>query len=277
MTRTLTRVIDTHAYIGTQPKIGLDIQVSDYYRLKEKLWKHGIDTQFLVMSASLRDNYNIAKIVSDNKKIVLGGVLQIAPNRLMIEQNGGITTPKEIENLLSSKEIKGLKLVTSLTRTAVNDPVLDDYASLAVKYDVPMIFHCSATGQDFTKPEYFLVLKQKHPKLRIVCAHYGGLNEKFIPPYIELVRNNHGIYLNTSGLSGEIKRYISIDPLVIHHENNPNRWTNTFLETIKGIEDRVIFGSDYPELKFTIHPIDLADKPTQERVFYKNAKTIFKL
>ena len=190
----------------------------------------------------------------------------------------GYLTPKELEGIIKSGAIVGLKVHTSAGKLRVDSESLDDFASLAIDQDVPIVFHCSATTQNFTHPDYFRRLKEKHPDLKIVCAHYGGLNEKYMPENIKLLNEYPNIYLNTAGLSGEItRRQFEVDPSSIYHEDNPERWVNEFLQTIEPIQDKVVFGSDYPELKFTIHPIGKAKEEIQQKLLYINPAKIFKL
>ena len=93
----------------------------------------------------------------------LGGIPQINPNK-NISKILKYSDPKELEELIQSEKIVGLKLHTSATRTRVDDDSLDDFLVLAVHYDLPFVFHCSATGTDFTHPDYFRNLKTKQTK-----------------------------------------------------------------------------------------------------------------
>ncbi len=274
----MNKLIDTHAYIGSNDILRVEKKPEIYHGLrKEVMQKFNYSPMFLLMTYSIEDNFKLPQIISENPDLFLGGILQINPHRFS-EKIAGYSSPAELETIIKSGSIVALKIHTSIVKTRVNDESLDEFSRLALDYNIPMVFHCSATGQDFTHPDYFRKLKDKNPNLKIVCAHYGGLNKKFIPEYIELIDEYPLIYLNTAGLGGEIhRRILETDPPSEYYEDNPERWTKIFLDSIKPIQDKVVFGSDYPELQFRLHPIDKADKEIQQKILFENPIKVFGL
>jgi len=275
----MNKLIDTHAYIGSNDILRIEEKKPEIYHAlrKEVIQKFNYSPRFLLMTYSIEDNLQLPQIISENPDLFLGGILQINPNRLL-EKIVRYSSPAELETIIKSGSIVGLKLHTSAVKTRVDDKSLDEFSRLALDYDIPMVFHCSATGQEFAHPDYFRRLKDKHPDLKIVCAHYGGLHEEFIPGYIELIGEYPLIYLNPAGLGGEIHRRIfETDPPSEYYEDNPKRWTKIFLDSIKPIQDKVVFGSDYPELQFRLHPIDKADKEIQQKILFENPIKVFGL
>lgn len=271
-------IIDTHCYLGSAPILNIHIEPEFYRGLREDmLKKYNLDVKFLVMTPSIKDNFSLSRTIQKNQDIFLGGILQINPNK-SLEDSLGYLAPDEIQRIIDMGNIVGLKLHTSFTKTRVNDPHIHDFADLAIAYNMPIIFHCCATGQDYTSADYFRELKDKKPELKIVCAHYGGLNEDYIPEYIKLVKEIPGLYLNTSGLSGEIKRWnLHVNPPTASYNNDPDRWVRVYLDSIEGIRDSVVFGSDATELSFTLHPVDKADASIQRKLFYDNPRKVFNL
>ena len=274
----MKQLIDTHTYFGSNRQFTVDIKPERHRKLQEKIIEsHGYSPKFLLMAYSTEGNFLLPGIISDNPDLFLGGILQFNPNR-SFEKIFEYTSPVELEKIIKSGLIVGLKLHTSATKIRVDCEDLDEFSRLAIDHEIPMVFHCAATGQDFSHPDYFRRLKDRHPDLRIVCAHYGGLYEEYIPQYVKLVDEFPDVYLNTAGLSGEIRRWdFDADPPSLFYKQNPERWSDLFLDSIVGIEDKVLFGSDYPELHFTLNPIDKTDRKIQQKVLYKNPVNAFGL
>ncbi len=271
-------LIDIHDYIGDNDDFGMHITPDDYKRLQARIATHaGYDARFVIMPASKKDNYHIPDLVSSHPSLFAGGYLQINPNR-EFERFSPYTEPKELEELIQTGNIIGMKLITVFTDTPADSPMLDDFASLAVQYGLPLFFHCSGTGQQYSHPDRFRALRKRHPSLKMVLMHYGGLNPDYIPPAVELAIGDPLIYLNTSGLSGESAHWDrSVFPPAKHASWDAGRFVRPFLDTIEKVQDRVFFGSDYPELSFTTHPIDFATAPIREKVLYENAARVLHL
>ena len=274
----MQQLIDTHGYIGSNQILKVDVRPEQYRALqKESIASHNLSPRFLVMTYSIPDNFNLPDWVDQNPDLFLGGIAQINPNRAR-ERIAGYISISQLESLIKTGKIVAIKLNTAGTLTRVDDPSVDDFAKVATDYNIPLVVHCSATGQKFTHPDYFRRLKDRHPDLTVVCAHYGGLNENYTPSYIHLIHEFPDIFLNTVGFSGEIaRRDFNQDPSIVHHDNTPERWIRVFLDTITEIQDRVVFGTDFPELRFTLHPVDQADKAVQEKLFYHNPVRVFRL
>lgn len=274
----MNRIIDTHAYVGSNKMLGVDSKPEIYIALKDKILKTtGHSIRFLLMAYSKGDNFELPKIIAENPDLFLGGYLQINPNK-SLERMLGYSSPSELEGIIKSGKIVGLKLHTSMTKTRVDSDSLDEFSKLAIDYDLPIMFHCAATGQKFAHPDFFRRLRDKNRNLKIICAHYGGLNEEYIPEYIDLVVEDSQMYLNTTGLSGDIKRWIvENSPPAIYFEKNAQRWEKLFSETIGAIKKKVIFGSDFPELDFSLHPINMANQEIQRKVLHDNAVKLFRL
>lgn len=270
-------LIDTHGYIGHNPFSGITV-TPDYYRiLREKLMQDCIDAKFLIMPYTRQGDLGLPGVVKEHSDIFLGGILQFNPNR-DLEGKIGYISPQELERIIKEGDIVGLKLVTSFARTRVDDPGVDDFARLALDYGIPIIFHCASSAQEFAHPDYFRRLKDRIPDLKVVCAHFGGLNVDFIPGYVNLVREYNDIFLNTAGLSGQIERYdLGSSSVIRNSSNHETGWEKIFLEAVPLIEDKVVFGSDEGELRFSLHPVDKASPEVRRKVYCDNAVRMFHL
>ncbi len=274
----MAQIIDTLAYIGTNRKLGLNERVGDYRkRQKEILENTGNDVKFIITAYSHEDNLNLSEVVSENPGLFLGRYIQINPNK-NFQKYLPHTSPKDIENLIKSGNAVGLKSHTSFTRNRIDGRHNIESEKLAVEYGIPIVYHCAATNQEFAHPDFFRRVRDRNPDLIMVCMHYGGFKESYVPKYVKLATEDSKMILGSPGINGEVNRWIlEKNPPEHFYENKPDRWVNFFLDTINGIQDQVVFGSDVPELHFTLHPINLADEKIQRKVTFDNAASIFRL
>jgi len=274
----MKKIIDTHAYIGRQPLVGMNITVDKYLALREFLKQQGFDVRFLLMSGSLESNKELSEIVWNDGEAIAGGILQINPNR-NLEAFLGYMPVKDIEALIKKGGIVGLKNNTAFTKLRVDHKDMLPFADLAIGYGLPMVFHCSSSGQDFVSPSYVRKLLDGRPELKVVLAHFGGLNESYLPESKRLAKEHQDVYLNTAGLSGEIKRYdlSSFPPKEPFREHRPEKWEKLFLEAAEDLRGKIVFGSDHPELSFTLHPVDRLKQEIQEEILYSTPKNVFRL
>jgi len=293
----MRKILDTQGYWGPTECWGFGQDTEGYRILQGKLKSLGYYVKFLIMPYTTNQNSNLPAVIHENPDLFLGAYLQINPNEDYTSMMS-YSKPETIERLIrSDKEdsLVGLKLHTSLTKTRVDDPILDEFSRIAVDHDIPILFHCAASGHDFTRSDYFRNLLTKHPDLKIICAHYGGLNERYIlgdyfeeegyiAGYVELVKDfRKNVWLNTSGLNGEKRRWNLIKEgektvQTPYTEYDPNRWKSLFSKTIDGIKDNLVFAGDFPELWWwTTYPVNTSSLEVQHNVLYENTKNLFDL
>lgn len=192
------QIIDTHAYYGENQVLGVNYTVDMLRRAKA-----GYDLKFVILSASPETNFTIADTVKENNDM-LGAYLTIVPRKDLPVR---YTSPDEINKLAERKEIKGLKLVTSFVDTSIDDEIVKPYAEVAKDNDIAFMFHCSRNGDRYTSYERNKRFIEENPEPRIIMAHFGGLHPNLIYGSTKLAYEHPNAYLNTAGLSGEMRTW----------------------------------------------------------------------
>ena len=85
-------------------------------------------------------------------------------------------------------------------------------------------------GEDFNRPSRFAGVLEKRETMRLVIAHMGG---KFRPEMYELLARFPNAYTDISALQGWLP-------------SNPEVAQGRLTEAVQVIEDRMLFGSDWP-------------------------------
>jgi predicted TIM-barrel fold metal-dependent hydrolase len=156
-----------------------------------------------------------------------------------------------------------------------NDPVLDPVFALAAEFDVPVLIHCSGTGDVTAKnfriarghPELLQDVLIKYPTLRLCIAH-GGF--PFFEETAAILYHYPNVYLDLSAINWIIPRSMF------------HRYLRDLIDA--GLSKRIMFGSDqmgYPEaIDLAIAAIESAEflTPEQKRdIFYNNAARFLRL
>jgi len=263
-------IIDTHVFYGENKLLRFNYTLEDLMKAR-KIYEGQHNIRFIVISAYPKTNKNIADLVKDNPHLILGAYLQVQPRTdLPFEY----TPPEELSVLLERDEIKGLKIITSLVKTPINSLLLKPYIKLAEERDIPLLFHCGATGTEYTSYEKNRDLIKKHPYLKVILAHFGGLNPSFIEGSLSLAKEFPNVYLNTAGMAGEVKRYETKThriPYVKERCTNielRKRWLEVLREAMQDpvISYKILFGTDYPELAHELYPLNQLSTHDQQKI-----------
>ena len=270
-------IIDTHAYLGRNETLGFCYSIDNLLEAKN-MYKDNL--RFIVVAASPQTNKVIANLAREHQEFILGAYLQVQPRE---ELRYSYTSPKEIASLSRSPEIKGLKLVTSLVNTSINSSLLTPYIEIAEENSLAFLIHCSATGTEYTSFDKIKEVAEKHPDLKLILAHFGGLNLNYTKGSMLLARAHPNIYLNTAGLSGEIKRYESrngVTPYVREWYTNlelRHCWSHVLQDSMSDsvLSKKILFGTDYPILAHQLYPLDKLASADQQKIM-DNARKLFK-
>jgi len=272
-------IIDTHVYFGRNDYLGFNYGLEDLLEAKAK---YSLDNlRFLIISATPDTNKTISEFVSRNAELVLGAYLIIEPRKNM---PWGWTPLEKLHEHMKKPQVKGLKFVSSLLETAVNSPVIEPYLELAKEFEVPFMVHCGATGTDYTSYKKVKEVVERHPNTNVILAHFGGLNPKFIDGSMSLAKQFKNVYLNTAGMSGDIKRYEVKDnkiPRLIEWYTDTKlrdnwRWVLYHAMCDRTLSEKILFGTDYPELSHDLYPLDILREDQQEKI-RENTVRLFRL
>lgn len=154
---------------------------------------------------------------------------------------------------------KGIKIHPDMQKFKVDDPAVGPMME-AIEGRLPLLIHCGDYRYDFDGPQRILNLHQNHPRLQIICAHFGGWGEwdramEILP--------GHGLIVDTS--------------------SSLYRWpAEMATEAVHrfGVEN-VLYGTDYPmwspaqELKRFMQ-LGLTDRE-REDILWNNAVRLLQL
>ncbi|MGH8876998.1 MAG: amidohydrolase family protein [Stackebrandtia sp.] len=118
-----------------------------------------------------------------------------------------------------------------------NDPTLDEVWGTLAEAGVPIVTHCGSGPMPgaFTGPEPIERLLARHPRLRLIVAHLGT------PEYEEflgIAERHESVMLDTTMVFTDFTSFIAPFP--------PGA-----LPRLADLGDRVLFGSDFPNIPYT--------------------------
>ncbi|MFH1248596.1 MAG: amidohydrolase family protein [archaeon] len=269
----MPKIIDVHIHSNFSDEImkkGASYSEVSYSLtgLKKEMQSANVQKVFSIaikfFEGNLSKNFQTPLIDSEEEK----DILKIASiNPFKINKN----SLKSTEMLLKQDKIKGLKIYLGYYHLYPSDKRYSAFYNLAAKYDVPVIFH---TGDNyslkaklkFAHPLNVDEVAVDFPKTKFVLAHFGN---PWIIDGAEVVFKNDNVYADLSGWAiGNLKE--------IHGVN-----TESFKSALDYCGyDKIMYGSDWPLVQMKPY-INLIEKmiPSTKRnkVFYKNAKKLFKL
>jgi predicted TIM-barrel fold metal-dependent hydrolase len=158
----------------------------------------------------------------------------------------------------------GLKIHEDVQSLAIDDPRMDAVHQLTVDHEGMVLVHVGHvpwTTQTNDGPRRVASVLTRHPKLKVVVAHFGVPDSQH---YLDLTAQHPNLYLDTTmAMTRDF-------PLL----------ANTTREILSAHSKRILFGSDYPinHFPYETEP-DLIRKlklqpQDEERIFVANAKAI---
>mgnify|MGYP004486429269 CR=1 FL=1 len=182
------------------------------------------------------------------------------PNRII---GYGYINPREedaineVHRCMQHKGMKGFKFHSwKHGYFPSNNKALDGIMDAIAQYDVPVLVHTGTAP--LALPQQWAEIAKRHPDVTFVFAHIGYLD--FGYDCVESVKNLPNVYVDTAG---QVEIPILEKAL---DELGP---------------DRILFASDWPYkypkseiVKFDYYNLSDEDK---EKIFYKNAKKLWKL
>lgn len=272
-------IIDTHVHLSLNPNSEAKLP-----KLLESMKKNHVDMAIALAAYFPRKNGSITNdqiisLTEKEKNILVFGSLD-AENNL----NAGI---KELENLLGQEKIFGIKLYPGYQFIFPNDPKLNPLYRLAIKFDVPVMFHSGLvyrnTGKmKYTDPYSIDEVATDFPDLKIITSHLG---DPKIAEAVSVAHKNQNVYLDISGLISNTTK----------NRERQEKWKRKSEDLIrKTISDvmielmgtgKIIFGTDWPIsshesyialIKYLEEDLNL-DKYEKEQIMSENIKKILKL
>jgi len=259
-------IIDAHLHLPEKAK---SLEAAKE-RLLNSMKRNKIDYALVipdnVKNVSIGDMDAVLKLCKEDKNLFVMGTLDIL--------NDGEEIFGRLDELLKKKKIVAVKIFCGHDKHYPNDKRLIPVFKSLIKHDLPLVIH---TGTNFLKdltpmqwndPKYIVDIAKKFPKLKIVIAHYYWPKVEYC---YEITRGFKNIYFDTSALA---------HPEVLRGVGD-GKMKRILVKTLKDNPKSVLFGTDYaccwvkPHLAL-IDSLKIS-KELKERVFWKNAKELFKL
>jgi len=179
----------------------------------------------------------------------------------------------EVEGYFSSNNIVGLKIFPGHDNHYPNDKKLKPFWELCIKYDRPLVIHTGENSGDsecskYNDPKYIIEVAKKYPSLKIVISHLFWPKVEYC---VEVTKDFNNISYDTSALADE----------EVLQKTGKEKIEIALEELIKKYDKKILYGSDYGMCNIENH-IDLVNNLKisdiqREGVFYKNAKSIFRI
>ncbi len=262
-------IIDSHThFIVDKKKEGSFAKIKDELMLNiDKLGiKYSIVIPDNVSGSECADLNTVVEMTKDEKRLYMLGTLAVSDiNR---------QTLSKINILFKNKIIRGFKIFPGHDPVYPTDKRWIPVFKLCLRYNFPLVVHTGINPGDkkcarYNDPKHIVKVAQKYPKLKIVLSHYFWPKLDYC---FSITKGFKNIYFDTSALA---------DPEVVRASGGIRKIREILVKTIKRDSESVIFGSDWPMCKTELH-INLINslgitKEEKNKVFYKNAKRVFKL
>lgn len=175
-----------------------------------------------------------------------------------------------------TKNTVGIKIYAGYYHYHVHNEIYHPLYELARKHNLPVVIHSGDTFSEkgllkYAHPLEVDELAFLYPDVTFVIAHFG---DPWIMDAAEVASKNKNVYVDLSGL-------------IVGNQNDVARFkVEAFTSRIRrGLVyldnyDKVMFGTDWPLVDFKAYLDFIKDLiPTQHhrKVFYQNAKSVFKM
>tara|TARA_Y100000310_G_scaffold345791_1_gene469994 strand:+ start:1150 stop:2067 length:918 start_codon:yes stop_codon:yes gene_type:complete len=271
----MKQVLDVHVFYGPNPILRKEYTLDMIKEHHQKLKDQEIDARFLIMATMPIVNDQLEEVYKELEGIAVGVVPQINPNPNPPFPEFYPTTPSEdIWRLAEKDHVVAFKLIPPYTDFAIDDPRLAPYTGAFEKNKTPLMIHGSADRKNLKnwdtpeRVQRFLYNPENQWRYngKLVLVHAGGLREDKIRAYMEMADHrdadgNSQLALEISGFSGEDSGYDSTagaedaDVSKRAESTDPDKFLGITKELVAKIPNKVIFGSDWPELDWTLHPL----------------------
>jgi len=255
-------IIDAHLHL---PVIKTTFEESKK-KLLSDMDKNNIDYAILIPdnipNSKVGDLDTCLKLVDNEKRLFLLGTIDILKEDV-----------NKLDSLFKEGKIKGVKIFPGHDPIYPIDKRLIPVYKLCIKYDYPIVIHTGWNSNNpevakYNDPKYIVKIAKEFSKLKIVIAHYFWPEIDYC---YKITKNFKNIYFDTSALADE----------EVIKETGLDKIKNILEKTVRNNPESVLFGTDYAMCEFKDH-IDLINslkisKKEKEKVFWKNAKKLFKI
>jgi len=263
-------IINSHVHISIFENNAKNLKES-FKLLKKNMADNQIDYAIVIPdnienSPEVADLEMAKKLIGGSDKFFLLGSPQIVQK--------GASEIARYEELIKNKTIKGIKFFPGHDPYYPIDKRCLPYYELCKKYNVPAVIHTGENSGDsecskWNDPKYIVKIAKKHPKLKIIIAHYYWPKMDYCYKTTKGITN---IYFDIATMA---------DDEVVEMSGGIEKVRNILKKTINDGNNKVIFGTDWPMCDTKKH-LELImsmnlSKNIEDKIFYKNAVEIYNL
>jgi hypothetical protein len=257
-------IVDSHLHLPSL-KGGKTLADSRKELLKE-LRKNNVDYAIVIPDnrpvSEIGSLDEVLTLVEHDRNLYVMGTIDI-------QKRNYIRQTRKLADLFQTGRIVAAKIFPGHDPIYPTDKRLTPLYELCVRHDLPVVIHTGGKKQSkYNNPKCIVKIAQKHPKLKIVIAHY------FFPwvEYChEITKPYENIYFDTSGLADE--EVIAATGL--------NKIKRILTQTAKERPDNIVFGTDYAMCSISKHITLIESLPMapkyKERIFSANSIRLFRL
>lgn len=250
-------IIDAHVHLPVGD--GMDSLQAQKRRLLDELRRNGADQCIVIADSELESviGTNEECISLFSRKDPVRVVVGISP---LIDYEAQLA---KAGKWLVQGSVVGLKLFTGHEGFYLNDPRLERVYGLAMRHDVPVLFHSGWDNAQFGDAALTAEVARRYPALKLVCCHcwypqIGRCREVIALP---------NVYFDISSVADDPAMWPEISQAV-----------RELIDTAPG---RVVFGSDYSGCSMGAHVrfVRLLGLPQEkeESVLAGNAMRLYRL
>lgn len=280
------RILDCHSHWGT--KKGYLFRTEEELRNQEKIWRTPVQyftekeqadyfrknnvrtildmsfTKFLEMEEMRQYHDYALDFQRENPDVVFGHWLQFDPRR-------AAESIVEFERLISARlGFVGLSVNGQVTGVPASDPMWDPFYKAAIDSNTPVMILTGLTGiGQNIRGGLGIILDHGHPRhIDAVAARFPDLNILAARPGYPWQDEMIAILLHKKNVSYEL------------HGWGPRRFSPALKKEIAGrLQDRIMFGCDFPVLRYEKVLQDWKDEGYSDEVLHKvlheNAEAYF--
>lgn len=269
-------IIDTHSFCLESSVLKIP-EDQEFFRSPEF---H--NTLFLTIAFESKDNRKLLEKVRNHAKLI-GCYLICNPNPALAQvPQSECDKPDVVEELVGENGVVGMKSIPSFYQVPLNNPLYFPYYAIAQDSGIPFMLHCSSSGSDYSSAAMIEDVVKRFPRLKLILAHFGGLNPPYMKKAVELACRYETIFLNTTAIDPHIEQIqVSISDYShakIAKTLERDQILGVFLEAADIIPDRILFGSDlgyYRPANYSRWPVTELPDEKQRSIYYDNPLGLF--
>lgn len=256
-------IIDSHLHLPkrAEGKTLADSKQELLRVLEECRVDYGIVIPDNVPSSEIGSLDEVLSLVENGKHLFVMGTINIRKDKESHIQ--------KLDRLFRTERIVAVKIFPGWEPIFPSDRRLTPVYELCVKHDLPIVIHTGGRKQGkYNDPKFIVKIADKHPKLKIVIAHYFFPRVEYCH---NITRPYENIYFDTSGLADD--EVIAVTGL--------EKIKDTLTLTARERPNNVVFGTDYAGCSIRKH-IDLIESlglsnEFKEMIFFRNSIRLFRL